>query len=59
MLSMKYFDKNGLEWSIEKGDWVGSFDRNNNRKSLAKLISKFSISILILLIISVLLLNWK
>jgi hypothetical protein len=59
MLSMKYFDKNGSEWSVEKGDWIGSFDRSDNGKSFAKLISKLSIPILILLIISVLLLNWK
>jgi hypothetical protein len=59
MLSMKYFDKNGSEWSAEKGDWIGSFDRDEEKKSFIKQISKFSIPILLLLIISVLLLNWK
>jgi len=56
---MKYIDKNGSEWSVEKGDWVGSFERENKKKLLIKLISKFSIPLLIILLISVLLLNWE
>jgi len=59
ILSMKYIDKNGSEWSVEKGDWVGSFERENKKKLLIKLISKFSIPLLIILLISVLLLNWE
>ena len=57
MLPMKYFDKNGSEWSVEKGDWIGSFERDDRKKTYIKLISKFSIPILLLLIISALLLN--
>jgi len=59
ILSMKYIDKNGSEWSVEKGDWIGSFERENKKKLLIKLISKFSIPLLIILLISVLLLNWE
>ena len=59
MLSMKYIDKNGSEWSVEKGDWIGSFERDEKKKSVKKLISRFSIPLLIILLISVLLLNWK
>jgi hypothetical protein len=25
---MKYLDKNGSEWSIKKGDWKGTFNKN-------------------------------
>jgi len=38
ILSMKYIDKNGSEWSVEKGDWVGSFERENKKKLLIKQI---------------------
>ena len=27
---MTYKDKNGSNWSVEKGDWIGSFDKGFN-----------------------------
>lgn len=52
--SMKYMDKNGSEWSIEKGDWVGSFEKSS---SLKKRLTKFSIPVLFIVILSVILLS--
>ena len=31
LLNMKYIDKNGEEWSINKGDWVGSHKKESNK----------------------------
>ena len=28
---MKYIDKNGEEWSINKGDWLGSYKRESKK----------------------------
>jgi hypothetical protein len=53
---MKYIDKDGSEWSIEKGDWVGSFDRENILKTRIK---KFSIPLLLIAVLSFILLSWK
>ena len=54
---MKYLDKNGSEWSIEKGDWEGSF--NKDKGFVKNLFAKFSIPILLIVILSVILLNLK
>jgi hypothetical protein len=55
---MKYLDKNGSEWSIEKGDWIGSFDRNKE-KQIKSFITKLSIPLLLILILGAILFNWK
>ncbi|HSP87397.1 MAG TPA: hypothetical protein VLN45_04640 [Ignavibacteriaceae bacterium] len=56
MIQMKYLDKNGSEWSIENGDWVGSF--NKDEKNLVKNHPvKFSIFLFLILTLSVILLN--
>jgi len=53
---MKYFDKNGFEWSIEKGDWEGSF--NKEEKSFVKdRLVKFSLPILLIIILCIILLK--
>jgi hypothetical protein len=58
MIQMKYLDKNGFDWSIEKGDWIGSF--NKEEKSFIKNhLAKFSIPLIFIVILSVILLNWK
>ncbi len=58
MLPMKYFDKNGSQWSIDKGDWVGSFNKDEQKILVVFLLRKFSLPLLIILILSVILLNW-
>ncbi len=58
MIQMKYLDKNGSEWSIEKGDWVGSFNKDE-RSFVKNHLVKLSILIPIIIILSVILLNWK
>jgi hypothetical protein len=52
---MTYKDKNGSEWSIEKGDWIGSFDKGFNKRFLTRL----SIPLLLIVILSLILLSWK
>ncbi len=54
-LNMKYLDKNGSEWSIDKGDWLGSFNKDNSKKK--KIIFKFSIPFLLIVILSLILLS--
>jgi len=52
---MTYKDKNGSNWSVEKGDWIGSFDKGFNKKFLTRL----SIPLLLIVILSLILLSWK
>lgn len=55
---MKYFDKSGFEWSIEKGDWSGSF--NKDEKSFVKnRIMKFSIPLFLIIILFIILIELK
>jgi hypothetical protein len=51
MLSMKYYDKNGSEWSIKKGDWVGSFERKTEKKLISGSFRKVGIPVIILILI--------
>jgi len=56
MLKMKYVDKNGEEWSIDKGDWVGSLNReNNNLKN--KFYTTLIYPVVIIAIIAILLIS--
>ncbi len=59
MLPMKYFDKNGSQWSIDKGDWLGSFNKGEQNKFAVYLLRKFSLPMIVILIISIILLNWN
>jgi hypothetical protein len=53
---MKYFDKDGNQWFIGKGDWVGSFDRVEKRH-IKDLLIKLTIPIILIIVISAILLN--
>jgi len=55
---MKYLDKNGLEWSIEKGDWPGSFSKKE-RHLIKNSLSKVYIPLILIAILSVILMNMK
>ena len=56
MLNMKYIDKNREEWSIDKGDWVGSHNReNNNLKN--KFYTTLIYPVVIIAIIAILLIS--
>ena len=51
MLSMKYIDKNGKEWSLDKGDWTGSYKRESKK------ITNFIFPVVVITIVAIILLG--
>jgi hypothetical protein len=56
MLNMKYVDKNGEEWSIDKGDWVGSYERET-KLSKSNFLTSFIFPVVIVTIVAILLIS--
>lgn len=52
---MTYTDKNGARWSIDKGDWIGSFEMKNRINK--QVIKRFSIPFLLIVLLGLILLT--
>jgi hypothetical protein len=48
---MKYIDKNGKEWSLDKGDWTGSYKKESRKPA------SFIFPVVVVTIIAIILLG--